>query len=124
MLTPEEYERFGGGSYRPPRTGALLQLVVNASWPENVAIDIIINDRWPSVIDNNNKIKHELKYENYTGNKEYNDSCTICLEQFIPSDSIYEIKCKHIFHSKCLNLWYKRNKCCPVCRDRIIHVNT
>jgi hypothetical protein len=27
--------------------------------------------------------------------------------------------CNHIFHSKCISTWYKRNNSCPVCRHKV-----
>ena len=34
----------------------------------------------------------------------------ICLEDFINGQKIYNLRCKHIFHIKCLNKWIKRKR--------------
>lgn len=43
--------------------------------------------------------------------------CSICLDS---DDNINETKCKllceHIFHSKCIKTWLKKNFTCPYCR--------
>ena len=42
--------------------------------------------------------------------------CIICLEPFHKKDNISIInKCGHYYHTKCLCLWFKRKKSCPLC---------
>lgn len=49
-------------------------------------------------------------------------SCSICLQDLIDSDEadalhIRQIKkCKHIFHTKCIEDWLKSATTCPLCR--------
>ena len=44
--------------------------------------------------------------------------CTVCLESVKEDESVIVLKCKHIFHEKCIKTWLTKcsNKC-PVCRE-------
>ena len=46
--------------------------------------------------------------------------CLICLNQFNENDKVSLIKCGHVYHSKCLSLWFIKKKSCPICRVIII----
>jgi len=60
---------------------------------------------------NNNKNKNIL-YPNTIYN---NDECIICFNIFQPTDLIKLLHCKHIFHKKCLDKWFKKKAVCPIC---------
>lgn len=45
--------------------------------------------------------------------------CSICLEDFKTNDQLYELKCKHLYHQKCLNEWMDINDTCPLDRSKI-----
>ena len=52
--------------------------------------------------------------------EEINLFCSICLEE-CNMDESFQTKCRHVFHTKCINKWKStNNKTCPVCRSRII----
>lgn len=44
-------------------------------------------------------------------------SCIICLQPCI-EDKV-TVCCSGCYHSKCINLWYKINKACPICKKKI-----
>lgn len=44
------------------------------------------------------------------------ETCNICLEDMGVADKRAVLKCKHVFHQKCLAKWMKRSKTCPVDR--------
>ena len=46
-------------------------------------------------------------------------NCTICLEDIPKDTEIYKLKCKHNFHSECLENWLKEKLSCPICRKKI-----
>lgn len=46
--------------------------------------------------------------------EEYDDHCTICLEDLI--FKVMEMPCKHRFHSSCIESWLLRSASCPLCR--------
>jgi len=42
------------------------------------------------------------------------NTCTICLETTKRSDK--KLKCKHVFHNKCIIKWFEESIECPTCR--------
>jgi len=42
--------------------------------------------------------------------------CTICAEVIENTDTIYNLRCQHIFHTSCLEPWLERSQTCPNCR--------
>lgn len=42
-------------------------------------------------------------------------NCAVCLEEVKRSES-KKLKCKHIFHSKCIIKWFETSIECPQCR--------
>ena len=49
-----------------------------------------------------------------------NSSCPISLDRFQPDDSVTQIMhCGHIFNEESINLWFRANVRCPVCRHDI-----
>lgn len=43
-----------------------------------------------------------------------NTECSICLDEFQPTDSVIHTACAHTFHTACLREW--REPSCPNCR--------
>ena len=41
-------------------------------------------------------------------------TCAVCLEETKQSDK--KLKCKHVFHSKCIMKWFEESIECPQCR--------
>ncbi|KAI3444418.1 hypothetical protein Pfo_001083 [Paulownia fortunei] len=55
--------------------------------------------------------------------QEQGTSCTICLEEYSPQDTIRcIILCQHYFHANCIDQWFEKNSSCPVCRTSIFDV--
>lgn len=51
------------------------------------------------------------------------NTCSICLENYVPQDTVRSIaKCEHSFHAKCIELWLRKNRTCPVCRTDLADV--
>ena len=46
------------------------------------------------------------------------EECSICLESLVNTE-IYESKCKHFFHRKCIDKWLDKDNRCPLCRTKI-----
>ena len=42
--------------------------------------------------------------------------CSICMTGFQNKEVIRKLPCGHIFHSKCIKPWLKKNVQCPNCR--------
>lgn len=48
-----------------------------------------------------------------------NKECSICLDNYNPTDKIIKLPCNHIYHQKCINEWFSKSKSCPMCRINI-----
>ena len=61
--------------------------------------------------------EHILKEENYTNNNE-KEKCIICLEEIKINENVCYLPCKHVFHFKCIKLYFFDNLCsvCPLCK--------
>jgi hypothetical protein len=44
------------------------------------------------------------------------DKCSICLDNFEPSQKVIVLECNHISHSACLRRWFSEHNTCPQCR--------
>ena len=66
----------------------------------------------------NNKLKHN-RYKKiiFDEEKEYYDSCTICLDDFDNNEKLLKLKCNHIYHEKCIKIWFKNKSNCPNCNS-------
>jgi hypothetical protein len=59
-----------------------------------------------------NDISYNLKTMN-----QYDNFCSICLDNFHNKILVKKLPCNHIFHSKCINKWFDINYICPNCRQ-------
>ena len=48
-----------------------------------------------------------------------NPTCCICLTQLKINEDVCRLKCKHIFHFKCIKKWCEKKWVCPFCRGKI-----
>eukprot|EP01084_Bolivina_argentea_P313383 542699_1 len=48
----------------------------------------------------------------------HNETCNVCLEDFMEGEKIRVLRCKHGFHDKCIKSWIVNKGKCPVCRDK------
>ncbi|GAA5962556.1 hypothetical protein JCM3765_003727 [Sporobolomyces pararoseus] len=46
--------------------------------------------------------------------------CTICQDDFVVSDTLASLPCRHLFHPDCIIPWLKTSGTCPVCRYAMI----
>ncbi|PRQ53597.1 putative transcription factor C2H2 family [Rosa chinensis] len=60
------------------------------------------------------KMSQSISSVTEEGTTEYDDHCTICLEDLI--SKVREMPCKHRFHSPCIESWLLRSESCPLCR--------
>eukprot|EP00871_Galdieria_phlegrea_P005662 jgi/Galph1/6097/GphlegSOOS_G4733.1 len=51
--------------------------------------------------------------------REEDNSCVICLSDYIEGDMIRHLPCKHHFHKKCIDEWLALDKSCPLCKKDI-----
>ncbi|XP_009126090.1 E3 ubiquitin-protein ligase RING1-like [Brassica rapa] len=57
--------------------------------------------------------KEELKTS-----KMETEPCSICLDSFVSGKHGVSTRmtCSHVFHEKCLLVWFQRRNTCPLCR--------
>ena len=58
----------------------------------------------------------DISKQRYATTTDYEDSCSICLENYKAQDVIITIPCKHSFHDGCLDMWIDQQTSCPLCR--------
>jgi hypothetical protein len=45
--------------------------------------------------------------------------CVICLSKYENGEKAIIIPCTHLFHSKCIQDWFKSQNTCPICKYKI-----
>ena len=49
------------------------------------------------------------------------EQCSICFEKFEKFQKVKELgKCKHAYHSKCIDKWLETEKRCPICNSDVL----
>lgn len=43
--------------------------------------------------------------------------CAICKEAFNADEAVKRLKCRHLFHSSCIDEWFSIKKNCPLCKQ-------
>ena len=51
--------------------------------------------------------------------KQDDDTCTICFEEYKHKALIKKLDCDHYYHSHCIDKWLKTKKSCPICKERV-----
>lgn len=47
--------------------------------------------------------------------------CAVCLNEFVNEDKLRLLpKCKHAFHTECIDTWLLSNSTCPLCRRSLL----
>jgi hypothetical protein len=69
-----------------------------------------------------NKIKDALTIQQVE-EKQLNDSCPICIQNYTFEQKIIILPCKHFFHSYCIKEWFNHQSNCPNCRYNIGKIN-
>ena len=48
--------------------------------------------------------------------------CSICWEDFAMRETVWQLKCGHLFHSDCIAPWFRsRHRTCPFCRAEDVY---
>ena len=58
-------------------------------------------------------------YKKNDSGKMESPTCCICLTQLKINEDVCRLKCKHIFHFKCIKKWCEKKWVCPFCRGKI-----
>ena len=76
-----------------------------------VAEPMVINEENIHLISSTNAFIGNDLYQNLL----HNDTCNVCLEDFIEGEEVKLLNCKHAFHEKCIKTWIIKKGKCPVC---------
>lgn len=72
----------------------------------------------------NKKIKNLGKYKKIKETDNFEGPCPICMDEFCRGEYQRTLECSHVFHKKCIDKWFKKDKNdCPMCRKVIIDLN-
>lgn len=86
-------------------------------------IDSIKIELW---YENNNRITDFFityaKLIKYDKNKNNDETCPICFENYHNKSKIYKLSCGHYFDSRCIMSWFLINNTCPLCRKILFSV--
>ena len=63
-----------------------------------------------------NRFDMDEKYMKKQSNSLEAPFCCICLADIILKQKCVLLPCGHLLHSKCIELWLKKNSICPMCR--------
>lgn len=51
--------------------------------------------------------------------KEYDNTCSICLIDFNNEDKVSITECDHIYHNDCIKKWLRINNTCCICKQEL-----
>jgi hypothetical protein len=89
-----------------------------------ILLDVATQFGNQKVVSRGNKIKSIGKYKKVkdTNTELCESSCPICLDPFKGGEYYRSLECKHCFHKKCIDRWFKKDHSeCPMCRKKIIN---
>jgi len=93
----------------------LLDIVTRFGSPGNDSIQEHMKNYRKAQIKNIGKYKKIKEINNLS-------ECPICLEEFKQGEYYRKLECKHLFHKKCIDHWFKKDHSdCPMCRTKIIN---
>ncbi len=60
----------------------------------------------------------ESLYETMLSDKELNEICHICHDDFKHNLKAIRLECGHFYHKDCIDSWFDKKYTCPVCRHQ------
>ena len=87
-----------------------------------VNLSTILTNPEPQTQDDIPVVLNDNDYENLEIKKytDGDDECSICFCEMEKDDEYYKIKCDHIFHKDCIDIWLTGyNYKCPICREEL-----
>ncbi|KAF3322607.1 E3 ubiquitin-protein ligase RHA2A [Carex littledalei] len=58
-----------------------------------------------------------IRYERENWNSDETVECVLCMYEIEEGEEIRDLRCKHLFHKRCLDRWLVQQLTCPLCRD-------
>jgi hypothetical protein len=99
------------------------------NYSRNMSLNLIYNFislSYPSVSTELNDVVVTLDNEDLNNlktiilDKDLDDTCSICMSNYLQNESIIELPCKHFFHCDCIKTYLnKYNYKCPICRHDV-----
>ena len=65
------------------------------------------------------KVESTIQPEEETLAKFAENPCSICLDHLVEGNCYITLKCKHFFHTKCLEVWLAQKSLCPLCKEEV-----
>jgi hypothetical protein len=88
---------------------SLLSIIQGAAPLPSAYTDVVVG------LDKNDLDKLKVDtYKNFADTSR--DTCSVCIDKFVPDDTCRELVCHHLFHKDCIDHWLDDNISCPVCR--------
>ncbi|CAF0843452.1 unnamed protein product [Adineta steineri] len=80
--------------------------------------DLTIPDETPVVGLTDSELERlpTIIYTKSCTNIEADDKCAVCLSEYASGEKLKRLRCKHFFHSECIDPWLKTSTRCPICR--------
>ncbi|EPR79241.1 Zinc finger C3HC4 type protein [Spraguea lophii 42_110] len=71
------------------------------------------------------KLRPGFKTVQFKEGTEFNNqSCGICLTEYMIDDTIVILPCNHEFHDDCVKDWIEKEESCPMCRENTLKLWT
>ncbi|UJR08558.1 hypothetical protein I4U23_012819 [Adineta vaga] len=80
--------------------------------------DLTIPDETPVVGLTDTELERlpTIIYSKTSTNIDIDEKCAVCLNEYNTGEKLKHLRCKHYFHSECIDPWLKTSTRCPVCR--------
>ncbi|XP_027362650.1 uncharacterized protein LOC113870256 [Abrus precatorius] len=66
-------------------------------------------------------IEREI-FQSITEGSPQNETCSICLEDYVNGEELGKLNCRHKFHVSCIKDWLVLNNTCPICKRTALAV--
>lgn len=112
ILTILVRSSFLGSMLNHPQVRHLLSWLVDS---------VLFSCRQPILFEQNVSISEinlgVIRYEKKNWNLDEAAECVLCMYEIEEGGEIRDLRCKHLFHRRCLDRWLVQQLTCPLCRD-------
>lgn len=101
-----------GSMLNQPQVSHLLSLLIDS---------VLFSCRRPVLFEHNVSVSEiklgVIRYERKIENADEAVECVLCLYEMEEDAEMRDLRCKHLFHKRCLDRWLVQQLTCPLCRD-------
>mmetsp|Transcript_29753 Transcript_29753/g.48041 ORF Transcript_29753/g.48041 Transcript_29753/m.48041 type:complete len:169 (-) Transcript_29753:360-866(-) len=54
-----------------------------------------------------------------TGYEKGDDTCSVCLSEYVFDDDLKTLPCLHVYHTDCIDEWLRSQPVCPTCKHHV-----